>query len=140
MMQGTRRGVMLGGAAALAAGSRAFAAEGTAVYAGGPILTMDDARPRAQAVAVRGGRILAVGDRDEVLAKAGRGARLVDLDGRALLPGFVDPHGHVSFVGLQAVSANLLPASTARETRSQTCSGSCGPGATPTGRSPSAMA
>ena len=110
MIQGTRRGVMLGGAAALAAGPRAFAAEGTAVYAGGPILTMDDARPRAQAVAVRGGRILAVGDRDEVLAKAGRGARLVDLDGRALLPGFVDPHGHVSFVGLQAVSANLLPA------------------------------
>ena len=110
MMQGTRRGVMLGGAAALAAGSRAFAAEETAVYAGGPILTMDDAQPRAQAVAVRGGRILAVGGRDEVLARAGRGARLVDLGGRALLPGFVDPHGHVSFVGLQAVSANLLPA------------------------------
>jgi predicted amidohydrolase YtcJ len=61
-------------------------------------------------VAVRGGRILAVGGKDEVLAKAGRGARQVDLGGRTLLPGFVDPHGHVSFVGLQAISANLLPA------------------------------
>ena len=110
MSRGTRRDVMLGGAAALAAGSRAFAAEGDAVYFGGPILTMDDARPRAEALAVRGGRILAVGGRDEVMAKAGRGARLVDLGGRALLPGFVDPHGHVSFVGLQAISANLLPA------------------------------
>lgn len=110
MSWGTRRDVMLGGAAALAAGSRAFAAEGDAVYFGGPILTMDDARPRAEALAVRGGRILAVGGRDEVLAKAGRGARQVDLGGRALLPGFVDPHGHVSFVGLQAISANLLPA------------------------------
>jgi len=110
MIQGTRRGVMLGGAAALAAGPRAFAAEGSAVYFGGPILTMDDARPRAEAVAVRGGRILAVGGKDEVLAKAGRGARQVDLGGRTLLPGFVDPHGHVSFVGLQAISANLLPA------------------------------
>ena len=110
MSRGTRRDVMLGGAAALTAGSRAFAAEGDAVYFGGPILTMDDARPRAEALAVRGGRILAVGGRDEVMAKAGRGARLVDLGGRALLPGFVDPHGHVSFVGLQAISANLLPA------------------------------
>lgn len=110
MSRGTRRDVMLGGAAALAAGSRAFAAEGDAVYFGGPILTMDDARPRAEALAVRGGRILAVGGRDEVMAKAGRGARRVDLGGRALLPGFVDPHGHVSFVGLQAISANLLPA------------------------------
>ena len=76
MSRGTRRDVMLGGAAALAAGSRAFAAEGDAVYFGGPILTMDDARPRAEALAVRGGRILAVGGRDEVMAKAGRGARL----------------------------------------------------------------
>lgn len=110
MSRASRRGFMAGAAAAGLAGGRAWASEGDAVYFGGPILTMDDARPRAQAVAVRGGRILAVGGKDEVLAKAGRGARQVDLGGRTLLPGFVDPHGHVSFVGLQAISANLLPA------------------------------
>ncbi|MGH6997775.1 MAG: amidohydrolase, partial [Phenylobacterium sp.] len=110
-MVGTRRGFITTAAAAAAYGGRAAAATSeTAVYSGGPILTMDDARPRAEAVAVRGGRILAVGGKDEVLAKAGRGARQVDLGGRTLLPGFVDAHGHVSFVGLQAVSANLLPA------------------------------
>ena len=34
---------------------------------------------------------------------------LVDLGGRTMLPGFVDPHGHVTMGGLQAASANLLP-------------------------------
>jgi predicted amidohydrolase YtcJ len=110
MSRASRRGFMAGAGAVGLAGGRAWAAQSDAVYFGGPILTMDDARPRAEAVAVRGGRILAVGAKDEVLARAGRGARLVDLGGRTLLPGFVDPHGHVSFVGLQAVSANLLPA------------------------------
>ena len=81
-----------------------------AIYLGGPILTMTDARPTAEAVAVRGGRILAVGTRQEVEATRGPGTRILDLGGRALLPGFVDPHGHVVMVGIQAVSANLLPA------------------------------
>jgi predicted amidohydrolase YtcJ len=110
MPRASRRGFMAGAGAVGLAGGRAWAAQSDAVYFGGPILTMDDARPRAEAVAVRGGRILAVGAKDEMLARAGRGAQLVDLGGRTLLPGFVDPHGHVSFVGLQAVSANLLPA------------------------------
>ncbi|MBP6878438.1 MAG: amidohydrolase [Phenylobacterium sp.] len=110
-MVGTRRGFIATAAAAAAYGGRAAAATAeTTVYSGGPILTMDDAQPRAQAVAVRDGRILAVGGKDEVLAKAGGGARQVDLGGRALLPGFVDAHGHVSFVGVQSISANLLAA------------------------------
>ena len=110
MAGASRRGFMAGAAASGVAG-RAWAAGGeTTVYAGGPILTINDAQPRAQAIAVRGGRILAVGGMDQVLAAAGRGARRVDLAGATLLPGFVDAHGHVSFVGLQAISANLLPA------------------------------
>lgn len=81
-----------------------------AIYAGGPILTMTDARPVAEAVAVRNGRILAVGSLAEVEATRGAGTRMVDLAGRTMLPGFVDPHGHVVMVGLQAVGANLLAA------------------------------
>lgn len=80
------------------------------IYSGGPIVTVNDAQPMAEAVAVRGGRILAVGTLQQVEAKRGPGTRTVNLEGRTLLPGFVDPHGHVAMVGLQAVSANLLPA------------------------------
>ena len=80
------------------------------IFHGGSIRTMDDARPTAEAVAVRGDVIIAVGTLEQVEAVAGRGARRVDLQGRTLLPGFFDPHGHVAMVGLQARYANLLPA------------------------------
>ncbi len=79
------------------------------IYIGGTILTIDDDQPSVEAVAVRDGRIVAVGSRDDVLAVAGRGATQIDLNGRTLLPGFVDSHGHVYAIGLQASSANLLP-------------------------------
>jgi predicted amidohydrolase YtcJ len=80
------------------------------VFRGGPILTMRDAAPRAEAVLVRDGRIVAVGDRAEIEKAARAGSRTVDLGGRTLLPGFFDPHGHVVMIGLQSLSANLLPA------------------------------
>jgi hypothetical protein len=78
------------------------------IWTGGPILTMNDAAMRAEAIAEKGGRILAVGSRAEVMKLKGRKTRLHDLGGRALLPGFVDAHGHVTGGGLQAISANLL--------------------------------
>jgi predicted amidohydrolase YtcJ len=43
------------------------------------------------------------------MSRAGRGAAQVDLAGKTLVPGFIDSHGHVDGVGLQAVAANLLP-------------------------------
>ncbi|RZT17972.1 hypothetical protein EV589_2222 [Mycobacterium sp. BK558] len=65
------------------------------IYVGGDIVTMDRAAPRAQALAVRAGRITAVGDRaDVVAAHHGSATEVVDLDGAALLPGFIDPHSH----------------------------------------------
>jgi predicted amidohydrolase YtcJ len=64
------------------------------VFFNGPIITMDDARPTAQAVAISGATILAVGSKEEVTAAAARGPRLVDLDGRTLMPGLIDPHQH----------------------------------------------
>ncbi|WP_426404452.1 amidohydrolase [Streptomyces sp. R-07] len=70
------------------------------VFTGGPVLTMDPARPRAEALAVRAGRITAVGSRDEVLRLRGRTTEVVDLAGRALLPGFVEAHGHPVMLAL----------------------------------------
>ncbi|NGX17183.1 amidohydrolase family protein [Wenzhouxiangella sp. XN24] len=78
------------------------------IWTGGTILTMNDAAMRAEAVAVKDGRILAVGAADMVMAHRGEGTEVVDLEGRAMVPGFVDSHGHVFMGGLQALSANML--------------------------------
>ena len=63
------------------------------------VLTMDEGRPRAEAVALGGGRILAVGSRGEVERLAGPGVRVVDAGGRTLLPGFVESHLHLVLGG-----------------------------------------
>ena len=78
------------------------------IYSGGPILTIDDTQPTAEAVAVRDGRILAVGALSDVTAHQGDITEVFDLAGRTMIPGFVDSHGHVVMGGLQALSANLL--------------------------------
>jgi hypothetical protein len=79
------------------------------VFRNGTVITIDDARPEAGAVAVRKGRIVAVGTEAEVLPLAGPRTRVMDLAGRTLLPGFVDSHGHAWLLGIQATTANLLP-------------------------------
>lgn len=79
------------------------------IFRNGTVITMNDGQPTAQAVAVKDGWILAVGSEAEVIQAAGDATETVDLGGKALLPGFVDSHGHAHMIGLQALSANLLP-------------------------------
>jgi hypothetical protein len=64
-------------------------------------LTMDPARPAAEAVAVRQGRIAAVGARRDVEALAGAGTRVIDARGCTLLPGFVESHLHLVLGGAE---------------------------------------
>lgn len=78
------------------------------IWSGGPILTMNDDALRAEAVAEKDGRIVAVGTTEAVMAHKGESTELIDLEGRTMIPGFVDSHGHVVLGGLQALSANLL--------------------------------
>ncbi|MGI9481721.1 MAG: amidohydrolase [Hyphomicrobiales bacterium] len=78
------------------------------IYSGGPILTINDSAPDAKAVAVKDGRIIAIGTLGDVNVHKGEQTQMFDLRGRAMLPGFVDSHGHVVMGGLQALSANLL--------------------------------
>ncbi|MVO90555.1 amidohydrolase family protein [Streptomyces sp. p1417] len=66
------------------------------IMTGGDVLTVDDAFSVAQAVAVRAGRILAVGSDAEITALAGPGTRVVDLAGRTVLPGINDSHLHAA--------------------------------------------
>ncbi|MFT7526917.1 MAG: putative amidohydrolase YtcJ [Arenicella sp.] len=77
------------------------------IYTNGDIVTMDAQRPSAQAVAIRDGKIIAVGDRNEVQALTGNNAQLIDLDGGTLLPGFIDAHGHITYTALNLAAANV---------------------------------
>lgn len=107
-LQSSRRNVLLGGAAALAFPALALAApeyskgvSADVIFQGGDILTMDPQRPRAQAVAVANGRIIAVGRRDALEGLRTARTKIMDLQGGALLPGFTDPHMHTVFVAFE---------------------------------------
>lgn len=78
------------------------------IYSGGPILTINDGQPKVEAVAVKDGRILAAGTLADISTFKGETTEAFDLNGRTMLPGFVDSHGHVVMGGIQALSANLL--------------------------------
>ncbi len=79
------------------------------IFFGGDVVTVDNQDSIADALAVRDGRIVAVGRRDDVMALAGPDTILTDLAGRALLPGFIDAHGHLAGTGEKLASANLSP-------------------------------
>ncbi|MCU1646882.1 MAG: hypothetical protein JWN03_7157 [Nocardia sp.] len=76
------------------------------VFTGGSVLTMDSARSRATALAVTGERISAVGHA-EVREFIGPRTEVVDLHGRALLPGFQDAHVHAAAAGMELAACDL---------------------------------
>jgi len=77
------------------------------IFIGGDVVTMDDALAEAEAVAVADGKILAVGSVAEIDVLRGEATRVVDLGGKALLPGFIDGHSHFFQVALVAGAANV---------------------------------
>jgi predicted amidohydrolase YtcJ len=79
----------------------------------GRVWTGDEARPWAEAVAVRGDVVVRVGADAEVLALRGEGTRLIDLHGRFLSPGFIDNHTHFNRAGELLLGVNLLEVSDA---------------------------
>jgi hypothetical protein len=86
----------------------ALGAPGRTVYLGGPILTMDADDRIVEALAVDGERIAAVGSEAELRRWAEEhGARVVELEGKALLPGFIDAHGHFPGSGITEVFVDL---------------------------------
>ncbi len=71
-----------------------------AVFLNGRVVTLDAAIPRAEAIAVRDGRIFAVGHPVHIAALASAGTRVVDLAGRTVIPGLIDSHIHAIRAGL----------------------------------------
>lgn len=63
----------------------------------------------AKAIAIAGGKIVAVGPTEQVLARTGAGAPVTDLGGRTVLPGFIDPHHHFSVAAISSASVDCRP-------------------------------
>ena len=80
-----------------------------AIYFGGPIVTMAADGDRVEALAVREGRIVATGPREDVLGLRAPSTKMVDLGGRTLMPGFIDAHSHVVQQALKFSVVNLDP-------------------------------
>ena len=70
--------------------------------------TVDAKRPRAEAVAVRGNRIVAVGSTADVQAFVGPKTRVLDLAGRTVVPGFDDSHAHMLGIGFARLDVDLV--------------------------------
>jgi len=87
------------------------------IFFNGKIWTGDDARPRAEAVAVRGDKIVAVGSSDEIKSLASSDTSIIDLGGRLVVPGFQDSHLH--FPGGSVNQVDLHGAETLQEFQSR---------------------
>lgn len=80
------------------------------VFVNGPVYTVDAARTWARAVAVKDGRIVAVGTDEGVRPHVDAHTELIDLDGRLLLPGFQDAHAHPVASGVEMLRCDLTNA------------------------------
>jgi hypothetical protein len=80
------------------------------VLTGGHVVTVDQNRPEAEAVATRGDRIVAVGTAAEIGAYIGDDTEVVDLAGRLAIPGFVESHGHYTSLGRARMILDLTTA------------------------------
>lgn len=85
------------------------------VITAGVVRTMDPGRPRAEAVAVRGERIVFVGSAADARALVGPGTRVVALPGRAVVPGLVDGHAHLYGLGTALETLSVRGARSAEE-------------------------
>jgi hypothetical protein len=74
----------------------------------GRVVTLDPAKPEAQALAAAGDRILAVGSNDEIARLAAPGTRVIDLQGRLAIPAFIEGHAHFMGVGESRMRLDLM--------------------------------
>ncbi|OZV70102.1 amidohydrolase [Winogradskyella aurantia] len=80
------------------------------VYYGGDILTMEGDSPEyVEALVVKDGKITFAGKSDKAMGLAGPGHKMIDLEGKTLLPGFIDGHAHFGAFSSQAIGAQILP-------------------------------
>ncbi|MED5389690.1 MAG: amidohydrolase family protein, partial [Pseudomonadota bacterium] len=76
------------------------------LFTNGTILTMDDRQPQVDAMLVKRGEIVALGDSASLREQVSRDVQVVDLEGGVLMPGFIEAHGHFPGEGLSAVAVD----------------------------------
>ncbi|HET9513143.1 MAG TPA: amidohydrolase [Gemmatimonadales bacterium] len=77
------------------------------IFTNGIVYTANDSQPQAEAVAVKDGKVIFVGSSAEARRHAGSNTEVIDLQGKTLLPGFVDAHYHLAGVGERELTLNL---------------------------------
>ncbi len=82
------------------------------VLRGGKIVTVDDAVPEGEAIAISGYKIVAVGSDQEIARHVGEATRVIDLEGRLAIPGFIEGHGHFTGLGRAKMILDLTKART----------------------------
>ncbi|MBE3072892.1 MAG: amidohydrolase family protein, partial [Acidobacteria bacterium] len=78
------------------------------VLRNGKIVTVDEARPEAQALAVRGDTIVAIGTDDEIRPYIGEKTEVIDLGGTLAIPGLIDSHVHFTGIGTNKLQLDLM--------------------------------
>ena len=84
------------------------------IFYNAQVVTMDEKQPKAEAVLVADGKIVKVGSNEEVLALKDDDTQLRDLANKTLMPGFIDPHSHLSAVAYNLLMVNANPSPTGR--------------------------
>ena len=78
------------------------------VLTNGKVVTVEDGAPEAQAVASRGGKIVAVGTNAEIQKHVGPNTQVIDVKGQLVIPGFIEGHGHFSGIGVAELGIKLM--------------------------------
>ena len=89
--------------------------EADLVVFNGNIITMDPQKPYATALAVKSYKVLAIGNEEEVIDLVPNAARVIDLGGKTVLPGFIDAHTHLTSAGIKESHIHLEDAKSAEE-------------------------
>jgi predicted amidohydrolase YtcJ len=84
-----------------------FAIEADLVLLGGNVITMDEKKPQAEAVAIKDGKFLWVGTDEEARQAVGKSTRVEKLNGMTVVPGFIESHNHTLMFGLGLSSIDL---------------------------------
>lgn len=79
------------------------------IFVNGNVITMDSRRPEVSAFAVTENRFCAVGSDDEIRKWADKGTSVVDLGRKTVVPGFIEPHSHISFYAVQLKQVDCSP-------------------------------
>src|SRR4249920_950167 len=78
------------------------------VVRGGRVITVDNQRPEVQALAARGGTIVALGSNAEVAAYVGPVTQVIELGGQVAIPGFIEGHGHFAGIGENRINLDFM--------------------------------